>query len=193
VSAATRLEDLAPGARVSGVLPNMVVEVVQTEWHGTEALTLTYRDDGGRVDHQLLYRGSEGTLKVEGPARTWSFDGDGRVFRLASEALRIRLAHLFDPYLAVHTSNIDPLPHRSVPCTATCSRVSRCVSSSQTTLVPEASDRAWTHEQMSAETLVLATGLATVAVTGVGVLVTLKSVRDQLWLQMFSEYTRRYQ
>jgi superfamily II DNA or RNA helicase len=112
VSAATRLEDLAPGARVSGVLPNMVVEVVQTEWHGTEALTLTYRDDGGRVDHQLLYRGSEGALKVEGPARTWSFDGDGRVFRLASEALRIRLAHLFDPYLAVHTSNIDPLPHQ---------------------------------------------------------------------------------
>jgi hypothetical protein len=90
----------------------MVVEVVQTEWHGTEALTLTYRDDGGRVDHQLLYRGSEGTLRVEGPARTWSFDGDGRVFRLASEALRIRLAHLFDPYLAVHTSNIDPLPHQ---------------------------------------------------------------------------------
>jgi hypothetical protein len=46
---------------------------------------------------------------------------------------------------------------------------------------------------MSTETLVLATGLATVAVTGVGVLVTLKGVRDQLWLQMFSEYTRRYQ
>jgi hypothetical protein len=26
--------------------------------------------------------------------------------------LRIRLAHLFDPYLAVHTSNLDPLPHQ---------------------------------------------------------------------------------
>jgi hypothetical protein len=33
-------------------------------------------------------------------------------FGLASEALRIRLAHLFDPYLAVHTSNLDPLPHQ---------------------------------------------------------------------------------
>jgi hypothetical protein len=45
---------------------------------------------------------------------------------------------------------------------------------------------------VSAETLILGTGLATVVVTGVGLLVTLKSVRDQLWLQMFSEYTRRY-
>lgn len=35
-----------------------------------------------------------------------------RLFRLASEALRIRLAHLFDPYLAVHTSNLDALPHQ---------------------------------------------------------------------------------
>lgn len=29
-----------------------------------------------------------------------------------SEAYRIRLAHLFDPYLAVHTSIVDPLPHQ---------------------------------------------------------------------------------
>ena len=42
----------------------------------------------------------------------WSFDGDGQLFRLVSEALRIRLAHLFDPVLAVHTSLVDPLPHQ---------------------------------------------------------------------------------
>jgi len=29
-----------------------------------------------------------------------------------SEAQRIQLAHLFDPVLAVHTSNVDPLPHQ---------------------------------------------------------------------------------
>jgi SNF2 family DNA or RNA helicase/predicted nucleotidyltransferase len=108
-----KLEDLTPGARVTGVLPTGSVTVVQTEWHGTEALTLTYRDDSGRVDHQLLYRASEAALRVEAtPGRSWSFDADGKLFRLVSEALRIRLAHLFDPYLAVHTSNIDPLPHQ---------------------------------------------------------------------------------
>src|SRR6202000_1168945 len=42
----------------------------------------------------------------------WSFEADGKLFRLASEAYRIGLAHLFDPYLAIHTSQIDPLPHQ---------------------------------------------------------------------------------
>jgi SNF2 family DNA or RNA helicase len=31
---------------------------------------------------------------------------------LASEAYRIRLAHLFDPYLAVSASQIEALPHQ---------------------------------------------------------------------------------
>ncbi len=44
--------------------------------------------------------------------RPWSFDGDGNLLRLVSEAERIRPAHLFDPVLAVHNSDIDPLPHQ---------------------------------------------------------------------------------
>lgn len=44
--------------------------------------------------------------------RPWSFDGDGAILRLVSEAYRIRLAYLFDPLLAVHTSLIEPLPHQ---------------------------------------------------------------------------------
>ncbi len=32
-----------------------------------------------------------------------------------SEAQRIRLAHLFDPVLAVHTSLVEPLPHQITP------------------------------------------------------------------------------
>ena len=42
------------------------------------------------------------------------------------------------------------------------------------------------------ETLIAASAIATLAVTGVGIVVALKGVRDQLWLQMFSDYTRRY-
>jgi superfamily II DNA or RNA helicase len=34
------------------------------------------------------------------------------LFRLAAEALRIRMAALFDPMLAVTTSDLDPLPHQ---------------------------------------------------------------------------------
>src|SRR5262245_50689338 len=92
-----RLEDLTPGARVRGVLAHRPVTVVAVEWHGTSACTLTYRDDAGRVDNELLYRNDESRLAVEEVGRAWSFDADGKLFRLASEAYRIRLAHLFDP------------------------------------------------------------------------------------------------
>ena len=51
-------------------------------------------------------------MKIAEIGRPWSFDGDGALFRLVSEAQRIRLAHLFDPVLAVHTSLVDPLPHQ---------------------------------------------------------------------------------
>jgi len=33
------LEELTPGARVLGVLPDQPVTVVAAEWHGTQALT----------------------------------------------------------------------------------------------------------------------------------------------------------
>ena len=39
-------------------------------------------------------------------------DADGALFRLVSEAYRIRLAYLFDPLIAVHTSQVEPLPHQ---------------------------------------------------------------------------------
>ena len=41
-----------------------------------------------------------------------SFNADGRLLRLVAEADRIRFAHLFDPYLAIHASRIEPLPHQ---------------------------------------------------------------------------------
>ena len=33
-----------------------------------------------------------------------------RVVRNAGQAQRVRLAHLFDPMIAVHTSVVEPLP-----------------------------------------------------------------------------------
>ena len=62
--------------------------------------------------NQLLYREDEARLDVQEDNLPWSFDADGDTVRLASEAYRINLAHLFDPYLAVHTSSIEPLPHQ---------------------------------------------------------------------------------
>jgi SNF2 family DNA or RNA helicase len=108
----SKLEELQPNASVRGVLPDALATVVSVQWYGSEALELTYKDPGGRVANQLLYRHDEPRLEVVEQGRPWSFDGDGALFRLVSEAHRIRLAHLFDPVLAVHTSMVDPLPHQ---------------------------------------------------------------------------------
>lgn len=106
------LEDLQPHASIRGILPNALVTVVNVQWFGSEALELTYKTAEGRVANQLLYRDDEARLELVEEGRPWSFDGDGATFRLVSEAQRIRLAHLFDPVLAVHTSLVEPLPHQ---------------------------------------------------------------------------------
>src|SRR5258708_2680050 len=107
-----RLEDLTRGATVKGILPEVLVSDVDVEWHGELAVTLTYKDAAGHLGSEILYRDREPTLEVATTGRPWNFDGDGALLRLVSEAYRIRLAYLFDPLLAVHTSLIEPLPHQ---------------------------------------------------------------------------------
>jgi len=107
-----KLELLQSNAAVRGIIPGALVSVVSVQWFGSEALELTYKNPAGKVANELLYRHDEERLELVEQGRPWSFDGDGALFRLVSEAQRIRLAHLFDPVLAVHTSMVDPLPHQ---------------------------------------------------------------------------------
>jgi SNF2 family DNA or RNA helicase len=107
-----KLEQLQTNSAVRGIIPDALVTVVSVQWFGSEALELTYKTASGKVANELLYRHDEPRLELVEQGRPWSFDGDGALFRLVSEAQRIRLAHLFDPVLAVHTSVVDPLPHQ---------------------------------------------------------------------------------
>src|SRR6202521_3561767 len=108
----TKLEDLKRGATVRGILPDCLVTVVDVKWYGAAAVELTYKDPAGKPSVLLLYRDREPTLEIAEAGRAWSFDGDGKLFRLVSEAHRINLAHLFDPLLAIHTSMVGPRPHQ---------------------------------------------------------------------------------
>lgn len=107
-----KLEDIKVGAVVGGIGPSGPVEVVAVNFHGSAA-TIVYRDQSnGNVGQQLVYRSDEGRLAIDDVGRSWAFDAEGELFRLAAEAHRIRLAYLFDPLLAVHISNVEPLPHQ---------------------------------------------------------------------------------
>lgn len=106
-----KLEEIVPGAVIRGLAPSGDVTVVASKWIGP-VVEVVYRDAAGKLDQTLVLREREGSLEAVQAGNAWSFEADGELVRLATEALRIRLAYLFDPYLAVHTSNVIPLPHQ---------------------------------------------------------------------------------
>ncbi|EWT02609.1 helicase [Intrasporangium oryzae NRRL B-24470] len=105
-----KLEDIASGAHVEGLGPTTAV-VLAVQWHGEDALEVTYKAASGLLGQRVVYRSDEPTLK---PANVGGrpFDASAADFKLAAEAQRIKLAGLFDPMLAVTTSDVQPLPHQ---------------------------------------------------------------------------------
>ncbi len=89
-----------------------MVRIVATEPVGDNALTVYYKTSDGKLLERMLFRTDEAKLSLAEAGRPWAFDAPGEDFKLAAEAWRINLAHLFDPMMAVHTSNVEPLPHQ---------------------------------------------------------------------------------
>lgn len=107
-----KLEDIKKNAAISGLEPGQVVRIVTTEPVGDNALTVYYKTADGKLLERMLFRTDEAKLSLAEAGRPWAFDAPGEDFKLAAEAWRINLAHLFDPMMAVHTSNVEPLPHQ---------------------------------------------------------------------------------
>ena len=105
------LEELKPGLRIDGLIPSQVITVIFAQWHGTDALELTYKTNDGALGQQVVFRKDQDILTV---AQTGSraFDANATDFKMVAEAQRITLAGLFDPMLAVATSDVRPLPHQ---------------------------------------------------------------------------------
>jgi len=107
-----RLEELKRDLAVVGLEPALVVSVSATVRIAEGAVQVFYRLPTGETKERLLTRLDEASLSPAIAERPWAFDGDPAAFQLACEAKRIDLAFLFDPMMAVHTSNVDPLPHQ---------------------------------------------------------------------------------
>jgi len=107
-----KLEQIQKNAAISGLEPGHVVRIVTTEPVGDNALTVYYKTADGKLLERMLFRTDEAKLSLAEAGRPWAFDAPGEDFKLAAEAYRINLAHLFDPMMAVHTSNVEPLPHQ---------------------------------------------------------------------------------
>ena len=105
------LEELKSGLRIEGLIPAEVVTVLAAQQHGTEAVELTYRTTSGALGQQVVFRKDQDQLRVA-TAGSRPFNATASDYKLVAEAQRISLAGLFDPMLAVATSDVRPLPHQ---------------------------------------------------------------------------------
>jgi hypothetical protein len=79
------LDELKPGLRVEGLIPGVVTTVIAAQWHGLDALELTYKTAVGSLGQQVVFRKDEATLSV---AQTGSraFDASASDFNLVADA-----------------------------------------------------------------------------------------------------------
>ncbi len=107
-----RIEEITSGSSLTGLEPSAVATVIAVVPIADGAVRVIYQTPDGTLKERLLGRADEETIAVATTERPWFFDGDGEAFKLTVEAKRIDLAFLFDPMMAVHTSNVEPLPHQ---------------------------------------------------------------------------------
>src|ERR1035438_4453381 len=107
-----KLETLKPGISLVGIEPTLIATLVAVVPIGEGAVQVIYKSPEGTIKDRLLGRADEESISLATVERPWAFDGDGEDFKLAVEAKRIDLAFLFDPMMAVHTSNVEALPHQ---------------------------------------------------------------------------------
>lgn len=99
-----RLEELTRGAALRGILPDSVVAVVDVAWYGSDAVSLTYKDAGGRPDVRLLY------LPIE----------DGELFDACGAGISRSTSFAVAAATSIKAAGKrSTLPRRSTPCAAT--------------------------------------------------------------------------
>lgn len=106
-----RIDELKAGQVLSGIVPGQNVTVIAATPLGNNVMDVTYRLADGSVANQLLFESNMSGVRLVSGSK-YTFGCEASRFQLVAEANRIRLAYLFDPYIAVHTSSIEPLPHQ---------------------------------------------------------------------------------
>ena len=61
--------------------------MVDIQWHGTNAVTVVYRTDDGRIDEALVYRDHEPELRLAKASMSSAFDADPNDFKLAGRGV----------------------------------------------------------------------------------------------------------
>jgi superfamily II DNA or RNA helicase len=107
-----QLEHIRKGSKVRGILPDVTVTIKSVDPQGADMLEIVYQVPSGGAEILLLRRSDEVRLSLDDEPDGAGFSAKPDDFKLALEGRRMELAWAFDPMVAVHTSNVMPLPHQ---------------------------------------------------------------------------------
>lgn len=102
--------DLTPGAIIRGPVIPEPIQVVSVIPMGASTQILGKGLETGQF-HDPVLSAEQIALLTARPEKA-PFDGDARRFRLGVEAMRLGLAHEYDPYFSLSIARVDPLPHQ---------------------------------------------------------------------------------
>lgn len=107
------LATLCVGQRLRGLVPGQTVTLLAIDPIDDGLFEVFYRDDSGHSGARAITDADVARFEFAGDSDTaLPYDADPDEFRLAAEALRIKYAALYDPMVAVNSSDVDPLPHQ---------------------------------------------------------------------------------
>jgi SNF2 family DNA or RNA helicase len=104
--------DLKPHTLVAGLIPGEVVEVTSVQEIGEQVVLIYFRNRSGELKSNTYTREQLSEFEISTQDSKFSFDAQADDFKLATEAMRMQLAGLFDPMAAVNSSDLEPLPHQ---------------------------------------------------------------------------------
>jgi len=97
---------------VDGLIAGEPVEVLSVIEEGEGLCLIFFRRSTGETGSSYLSQEEISKLTPSTNAPRSGFSADPDDFKLAMEALRMKMAGLFDPLVAINSSDLDPLPHQ---------------------------------------------------------------------------------
>lgn len=107
-----QFDQLLPDVVVCGPLFPEAVQVILVTSLGADMKLIGTGVESGRTHQTVLTLSQIETLTLVAQPGGETFDGDAHTFALGVEAMRLGLAHEYDPYFALSVARVDPLPHQ---------------------------------------------------------------------------------
>lgn len=106
------LSEFKSNVLVSGIIPGQNVEIIAANKIGDKIVEIYFKNQAGEPRSNTYSLEQISDFKISTQVSKFTFEANADDFKLATEAMRMQLAGLFDPMAAVNSSDLEPLPHQ---------------------------------------------------------------------------------